>query len=106
YVSAALAAARHWISTARTVTVTGTDNLTAETSATSLGGRLEIGRRFAAPWLDVGVTPFAAVQGQIVRTPTYSEIAASGTAAFALAYDGHTSSQGRSELGAWFDRSL
>jgi uncharacterized protein with beta-barrel porin domain len=41
----------------------------------------------------------------MVRTPSYSETAASGSAVFALAYEAHTTTTARTELGAWYDWS-
>jgi uncharacterized protein with beta-barrel porin domain len=50
YLSAALSYAWHSMSTDRTVTVSGTDKLTASFGAHSFGGRLEAGHRFATPY--------------------------------------------------------
>jgi outer membrane autotransporter protein len=50
----------------------------------------------------VGVTPYAALQAQSFRTPTYSEldVIAGG---FGLTYNSRTATDTRSELGARFD---
>ena len=104
YISAALSYAWHWMNTDRTVTVSGTDKLTADFIAHSFGGRLESGYRFDTSF--VGITPYAAVQAQNFRTPAYSETAASGSNAFALAYDSKTTTATRTELGAWFDKTV
>jgi autotransporter-associated beta strand protein len=104
YVSAALAAAEHWASTTRTVTVAGSDTLAADFTAQSIGGRLEGGYRFGTPGL--GVTPYAAVTVQAFRTPNYSEHATSGSNAFALSYAAQTTTDTRTELGAWFDNAV
>ncbi|MDB5599849.1 MAG: autotransporter protein [Xanthobacteraceae bacterium] len=104
YVSAALSYAWHDASTDRTVTVSGTDKLTADFSAHSFGGRLEGGYRFDAVLLSV--TPYAAVQVQAFRTPSYSEAAVSGSNAFALSYDARTVNATRTELGLWFDKAV
>jgi uncharacterized protein with beta-barrel porin domain len=110
YVSAALAYGFHHVSTDRFVTVAGLDHLTADFSANNVGGRIEGGYRFAIPELfylpGFGITPYAALQMQAFRTPSYSEIAASGSAIFALNYDAHTTTVTRTELGAWVDRSV
>ena len=110
YVSAALAYAWHRVSTDRYLTVAGTDHLTADFSANNVGGRIEGGYRFAIPGVfglpGFGFTPYAALQVQAFRTPSYSEIAASGSSAFALAYDARTTTTTRTELGAWFDRTV
>ncbi|WP_213769324.1 autotransporter outer membrane beta-barrel domain-containing protein [Bradyrhizobium sp. dw_78] len=107
YLSAALAYGWHQASTDRIVTVAGFDQLTADFSANNIGGRIEGGYRFALPGvLDLtgfGLTPYAALQMQALHTPSYSETAVSGSSAFALTYDAHTTTVIRSELGAWFD---
>jgi uncharacterized protein with beta-barrel porin domain len=110
YLSAALAYGWYQVSTDRVVTVAGLDTLTAGFDANNFGGRIEGGYRFAIPGvLDLtgfGVTPYAALQVQAFRTPSYSEIAASGASTFALGYDAHTTTTTRTELGAWFDRPI
>src|SRR6185312_8164595 len=52
-----------------------------------------------------GFTPYAAFQMQAFRTPSYSEVAVSGSSMFALDYHAHTTTTTRTELGAWVDRS-
>src|SRR3982075_2173738 len=52
-----------------------------------------------------GPTPYAAVQAQNFRTPSYSETDVNG-GGFALAYNARTGTDTRSELGARFDRLL
>ena len=110
YVSAALAYGWHQVSTDRYMTVAGLDHLTASFSANNVGGRIEGGYRFAVPGVfdltGFGFTPYAAVQIQAFRTPSYSEIALSGSSTFALAYNAHTATTTRNELGAWFDRPV
>ncbi|MDP1865185.1 MAG: ice-binding family protein [Bradyrhizobium sp.] len=110
YVSAALAYGWHQVSTDRVVTVAGLDRLTAGFAANSVGGRIEGGYRFAIPGVyafpGFGFTPYAAFQMQAFRTPSYSEIAVSGSSMFALDYQAHTTTTTRTELGAWVDRSL
>jgi uncharacterized protein with beta-barrel porin domain len=110
YVSAALAYGWHGVSTDRMLTVAGIDHLTADFSANNIGGRIEGGYRFAIPGVfdlsGFGFTPYAAFQMQAFRTPSYSEIAASGSSMFALNYSAHTTTVTRTELGAWFDRSI
>ena len=75
YVSAALAYAWHQASTSRTITV-GPETLIADFQANSLGARVETGYRFAMQ--AVGWTPYAALQAQSFRTPSYSETDGSG----------------------------
>jgi outer membrane autotransporter protein len=101
YLAAAFAYANHWMSTDR-FAFAG-DHLTAEFNAQSFGGRLEGGYRFATFY--GGVTPYAAIQAQSLRTPSYSETDVNG-GGFALAYNSRTGIDTRSELGARFDRVL
>ena len=63
YISAALAYGWQDITTNRTVTAAGFDQLRAEFNANAYSGRIEGGYRFAAPWTGgVGITPYAAGQ--------------------------------------------
>jgi outer membrane autotransporter protein len=104
YVSAAASYAWHDMTSDRTVTTVGTEQMTANFRAQNIGGRIETGYRFATPWL--GITPYAAAQAQQFRTPSYSETTVSGTGAFALDYDARSVTATRLELGAWFDRTF
>jgi outer membrane autotransporter protein len=99
YLAAAFAYANHWMSTDR-FAFAG-DHLTAEFNAQSFGGRVEGGYRYATVF--GGVTPYAAIQAQSFRTPSYSETDVNG-GGFALAYNARTGTDTRSELGARFDR--
>jgi outer membrane autotransporter protein len=109
YLSTALAYSWHRVSTSRYLTVAGTDNLTAEYSASDIAGRIEGGYRFSVlegfDGAGFGVTPYAAVQLQAFRAPGYSEIAASGATTFALAYEARTTTTLRTELGMWLDKN-
>ena len=104
YISAALSYAWHGMKTDRTVTISGTDILTASFSAHSFGGRLESGYKFDVPF--VSITPYAALQMQQFRTPSYSETATSGSGAFALTYDAKSTTTTRTELGVWLDKMI
>jgi outer membrane autotransporter protein len=57
-----------------------------------------------------GITPYAALQVQVqvqdFITPSYRESAASGSNAFALAYDSRSTVATRTELGAWLDKTI
>ena len=101
YLAAAFAFTNHWMSTDR-FAFAG-DHLSASFNAQSYGGRLEGGYRFATFY--GGLTPYAAIQAQSFRTPGYSESDLNG-GGFALAYNGRTATDTRSELGARFDRLL
>jgi outer membrane autotransporter protein len=107
YLSAAVAGAWHRAATERTVTIAGADRLEADFSATSFGARAEAGWRFALAGLgampNLGVTPYAAVQVQSLRTPRYGARATTGSDAFALTYAAQTTTDTRSELGGWLD---
>jgi len=101
YLAAAFAFTNHWMSTDR-FAFAG-DHLTASFNAQSLGARVESGYRFATYY--GGITPYAAIQAQSFRAPTYSETDVNG-GGFALGYAGRTATDTRSELGAPFDRLL
>ena len=75
----------HWMSTDR-FAFAG-DHLTASFNAQSLGARVESGYRFATMF--GGIAPYAAIQAQSFRTPTYSETDVNG-GGFALGYNGRT----------------
>jgi autotransporter-associated beta strand protein len=99
YLAAAFDFSNHWMSTDR-FAFAG-DHLIASFDAQSLGARAESGYRFGTAF--GGVAPYAAIQAQSFRTPSYSELDTNG-GGFALAYDGRTATDTRSELGARFDR--
>jgi autotransporter-associated beta strand protein/T5SS/PEP-CTERM-associated repeat protein len=101
YLAAAFAFTNHWMSTDR-FAFAG-DHLTASFNAQSLGARVESGYRFTTMF--GGIAPYAAIQAQSFRTPTYSETDVNG-GGFALGYAGRTATDTRSELGARFDRLL
>ena len=103
YVSAALAYATYWMSTDRFVNVFGTDHLTSNFTAHDFSGRIEGGYRFALPL--VSVTPYGAFQAQRLYLPAYSEVAPAGSP-FALTYNAQNFATTRSELGAWFDKTV
>ena len=104
YLSGALTYASYWTSTSRMINVVGPDTLTASFNAYDFGGRLEGGYRIAA-WAPVSFIPYAALQAQAFRTPSYGE---NGTLAApdpsALSYAAQTTTVVRSELGSRFDR--
>ena len=63
YISAALAYGWQDITTNRTVSVAGIDQLRAEFNANAFSGRVEGGYRFVSPWVGgIGLTPYAAAQ--------------------------------------------
>ena len=101
YLSGALAFSSYWVSTDRVAFAS--DQLTANFNAYGIGGRLEGGYRFATPV--VGFTPYAALQAQSFHIPSYSETDVTG-GGFGLAYNAHTASDTRSELGARLDKQI
>jgi uncharacterized protein with beta-barrel porin domain len=105
YISAALAYGWQDI-TDRTVTVAGIDRLRAEFNANAFSGRVESGYRFVAPWMAMGITPYAAAQFATFDQPAYAESVVSGANTFALAYGAKTVTDSRSELGLRTDQSF
>jgi uncharacterized protein with beta-barrel porin domain len=107
YISAALAYGWQDITTNRTVTVAGTDQLRAQFNANAFSGRLEGGYRFVAPWVGgIGITPYAAAQFTTFDLPAYAEQAIVGSNVFALAYNAKDVTDTRSELGLRADKSF
>jgi uncharacterized protein with beta-barrel porin domain len=103
YLSAALAYGWQDVTTNRTVTVAGIDQLRARFNANAFSGRVETGYRFVTPVM--GVTPYAAGQFTTFDLPSYAEGAVSGASTFALAYGAKSVTDTRSELGIRTDRS-
>jgi uncharacterized protein with beta-barrel porin domain len=110
YISTALAYSWQRESTVRFLDVGTPAQLDAGFPGYGVGGRIEGGYRFAIPgafaFPQWGLIPYAALQMQAFTTPAYSETAASGSSAFALAYNGQTTTTTRTELGAWVDDAV
>jgi uncharacterized protein with beta-barrel porin domain len=107
YISAALAYGWQDITTDRTVTIAGVDQLRAKFNANAYSGRVEGGYRFVTPWIGgVGLTPYAAGQFTTFDLPAYAEQVLSGANAFALAYASKSVTASRSELGIRTDKSF
>jgi uncharacterized protein with beta-barrel porin domain len=105
YVTAALAYGWQDVTTDRTVTVAGINQLRARFNVNSLAGRVEAGYRVAAPWIGgVGVTPYAAGQLTPYLLPAYAESVLAGTNSFALSYGAKDVTASRSELGFRADK--
>ena len=98
YISGAVGITNHWVTTDRVAPLG--DQLTARFNAQSYGGRVEGGYRYGMTM--IGVTPYAAVQTQLFRTPHYSETDVTG-GGFGLSYAAMTATDTRSELGTRFD---
>ncbi|MFK4523349.1 uncharacterized protein with beta-barrel porin domain [Bradyrhizobium japonicum] len=106
YLSGALAYGWQDITTNRTVTVAGIDQLRAQFNANAWSGRVEGGYRFVSPWMGgVGITPYAAGQFTTFDLPAYAEQAVTGVNTFALAYASKSVTDTRSELGLRSDKS-
>lgn len=106
YISAALAYGWQDITTNRTVTIAGSEQLRARFNANAWSGRAEGGYRFVAPVIGgFGITPYAAAQFVAADLPAYAEQAIVGTDAFALAYAAKNATDVRSELGLRTDKS-
>ena len=106
YITAALAYGWQDITTNRTVTVAGSDQLRAEFNANAWSGRLEGGYRYVAPTFGgIGITPYAAAQFVTFNLPAYAEQVIVGTSNFALAYNAKDVTDPRTELGIRTDKS-
>jgi uncharacterized protein with beta-barrel porin domain len=107
YVSASLAYGWQDITTNRTVTVSGFDQLRAQFNANAWSGRVEGGYRFVQPWIGgIGITPYAAAQFVAFDLPAYAERAITGLNTFALSYGAHDVTDARTELGIRTDKSF
>jgi uncharacterized protein with beta-barrel porin domain len=104
YISDALAYGWQDITTDRTVSIAGVDQLRARFNANAFSGRAEGGYRFVAPWM--GITPYAAAQFTTFDLPAYAERAVAGANTFALAYGSKSVTDTRSELGIRTDKSF
>ena len=104
YLSAALAYGWHDVTTNRTVTLAGLDQLQGRFRAETFSGRFEGGYRFATPV--VGLTPYAAAQVISFNLPAYAEQAVVGSPLFALNYAAQTTTATRTELGLRTDKSF
>jgi autotransporter-associated beta strand protein len=100
YLAAATAWGRQGVSTQRAVPFLG-DWLGASYTATTWSGRLEAGHRFAQH----GLTPFAAVQSQVVNMPAFCETSQVNSGA-ALCFNGNATWSLRSELGLELDADV
>lgn len=104
YILGALAYGWQDVTTNRTVTIAGLDQLRANFNANAWSGRVEGGYRYATPWM--GLTPYAAGQFTTFDLPAYAEQVITGTNTFAQTYGARTVTATRSELGLRSDRSF
>jgi autotransporter-associated beta strand protein len=103
YLSAALAYGWQDVTTDRTVTISGVDQLRARFDANAWSGRAEGGYRFVTPVM--GLTPYADGQFTTFDLPSYAEGVLSGASTFALSYGAKSVTDARSELGIRTDKS-
>jgi uncharacterized protein with beta-barrel porin domain len=103
YLAGALAYGWQDVTTNRTMTVAGIDQLQARFNANAFSGHLEGGYRFVTPWM--GITPYAAGQFTTYDLPAYAEQVLSGANTFALNYGAKSATASRSELGLRTDNS-
>jgi uncharacterized protein with beta-barrel porin domain len=107
YITGVLAYGWQGITTNRTVTIAGLDQLRAEFNANAYSGRVEGGYRFVAPLIGgIGIAPYAAGQFTTFDLPAYAEQVVSGANTFALAYGSRSVTDTRSELGLRTDKSF
>lgn len=106
YITAALAYSWQDITTERTVALAGTGMLRAHFDANTYSGRAEGGYRLAMPWLNTGITPYAAGQVVTFALPAYGEQTVGGANTFALNYAAKDVTAPRSELGLRSDTSF
>jgi uncharacterized protein with beta-barrel porin domain len=93
------------VRTRRTVAIAGaTDNLEANFRAPVFAGRLEAAYRVAGAPL--GLRPYAALQVQNVDLPAYLEITVFGAGAAVQAFAAQSTTDTRSELGAWIEQAI
>jgi uncharacterized protein with beta-barrel porin domain len=104
YLSAALAYGWHDVTTSRTVSLSGIDQLQAHVLAQALSARVEGGYRFTTSYLSV--TPYAAAQAISLRLPNYLEQSLSGDGLFALSYQAQNVTDPSTELGVRFEKKL
>jgi uncharacterized protein with beta-barrel porin domain len=106
YVSGAVSYSNYWMSTNRTVTVAGLDQLHADFNAQDFGGRVEGGYHLPSQWMAIRWTPYAAIQVQSFHTPAYGEVATVGSPQFALTYNGRDATAIRGEFGGRADKTI
>jgi len=105
YILGALAYGWQDVTTNRTVTIAGVDQLRARFNANAGSGRIEAGSRFVGDF-GFGVTPYAAAQFTAFALPAYAESVLSGANTFALGYAAKNVTDSRGELGMRADKSL
>lgn len=103
YVSGAVNAGWHKMSTDRTISIDGGDELRGSFTARTLGARAEAGYRLEFD--GIGVTPHAAAQALSYSAPGYGETVVSGANDYALDIAARDTTQTRAEAGIWIDHA-
>lgn len=104
--SAAASYAFSDVTTGRTVAFAVPGEFNGHARAHGVSGRIEAGMRLGDNVPGIAVTPFAALQGQVVVVPGYAETLNGGPSPFALAFDRRTNVVARGEAGMHFDRAI
>jgi len=104
FLAAALAYGWQEVTTNRTVTVAGVENLRGRFSVNAVSGRIEGGYRFATALVDL--KPYAAGQFASFLMPSYAEQVISGAGPFALGYGSKDVTTARTELGVKTERAM
>jgi autotransporter-associated beta strand protein len=100
YVAGALSFGNYWVTTNRTVTLSGGGAYSANIDAQGFGGRIESG--YHVVLTPMTLTPYAALQAQAFQAPSYAE---SGGPGLALNYASQSAADTRFELGAWAEKT-
>ena len=106
YISAALAYGWQDITTDRTVTIAGVDQLRAEFNANASPAASRAAIVSSRHGWRFGITPYAAGQFTTFDLPAYAEQVVSGVNTFALSYAAKDVTASRSELGLRTDKSF
>lgn len=104
YVAGAVNAGWHKMSTDRTITIDGGDELRGSFTARTIGARAEAGYRFEVD--DIGITPHLAAQALSFGAPGYGETVVSGANDYALDIAARDTTQTRAEAGLRLDHSM
>jgi autotransporter-associated beta strand protein len=104
YVAGALSFGNYWMTTNRTVTLSGGGAYSANFTAQGFGGRVETGYRVLLT--PMTLTPYVALQAQAFEAPSYAESASDGGPGFGLNYASQSATDTRFELGAWANKTL
>ena len=106
YVTAAAAYGWQDVTTDRTVSIAGIDQLRGQFNANAYSARVEGGNRHVLASIGgIGLTPYAAAQVVAFDLPAYAERTLSGASTFALTYAAKTVTATHTEFGLRSDKS-